>query len=162
MHGKILYLEGVPLLVPDCVQVFPFTTFKDCPSSCGAGDGLGEKLVPDTMWGLRVSPACWIHDLDWNIAPPTWEAFHVANSRFIHNLITIVEYRSESDFLKRLRVYRCATYYNFVDVKHNHVFWKQKQEQQDSGQWPDFSPISDVIKDLQINLIGGNRQPITT
>lgn len=31
---------------------------------CGPG-GIGDWIVPDTMWGLNVKPACLIHDIEY-------------------------------------------------------------------------------------------------
>ena len=153
MNSHTLLLEGVPLLVPKNITHFPWTTFKDFPTYCGPGDGIGDLIVPDKMYRLKISPACYIHDEDFKVVPPTWDGFHSANSRFLHNLITIVEYRSKNNIIKHLRIYRCATYYMAVDSVLNKVFWKIKQDQQENhGMWADFSPISDMVKELQANL----------
>lgn len=147
MEAGIVYLENVPLLVP--IGLFlPFTTIKGCPNCCGAGEGIGNILVPENTLGLRISPACFIHDYDFKFAEPTWEAFHAANSRFLHNLISIVQVTSESSVLRHLRLYRCVTYYNAVDTVGNKVFWAMKREQQLGGFWSDYSPINDAVKTM--------------
>lgn len=147
MKTHTIMLEGVPLLAPQGV-LLPFTKISECPPCCGAGDGIGEKLIPETMWGLPISPACYIHDKEWPLAQPTWEAFHASNSHFLHNLVTLVNYTSQSDILRHIRLYRCVTYYNAVDSQLNHVFWKLKEEQQSKGMWQGFSPVADIVKEL--------------
>lgn len=148
MESITLSLEGISLLAPAGV-VLPFKTIAECPSYCGAGQGIGDWVIPEKMFGLKISPACYIHDEDWAVAPPTWEAFHAANSRFLHNLIAIVEATSKSSFLKHIRLYRCVTYYNAVDSRLNKIFWILKNKQQiELGMWKEFSPVTGIMKEL--------------
>lgn len=102
---------------------------EDYDTYCGAGKGFGDIIIPDTMWGLNISPACAIHDEMWKVAPPTWEAFHASNSIFLRNIISLIVSQSKSKFLKRLRLYRAVTYYNAVDSVGQNIFWKIKEKQ---------------------------------
>lgn len=57
-------------------------------NGCGPGE-LGSLLVPDTLWGLSIKPACDIHD--WCFA--VWydqEGFGLANNLFNANMQRIV------------------------------------------------------------------------
>ena len=56
------------------------------PTYCGAGDGLGDWLVSDTICGVRVCPACFIHDIEWAIARRSYRGFQDANNRLLRNL----------------------------------------------------------------------------
>lgn len=148
MQAEEFILDGVPLLKPVGL-IIPYTKIEDFPDCCGAGNGIGTILVPDTMYGLRVSPACYIHDYDFDKMPPTWEAFHIANSRFLHNLISIIQYTSDSNILRHVRLYRCVSYYNAVDSIGVRIFWGIKNRQQVVfGMWPEYSPVIDILNNL--------------
>jgi hypothetical protein len=103
---------------------FPFDNPIDYPDCCGAGQGIGEKIVPETIWGVRVSLACFIHDDMWNRGEKSWSNFHQSNSIFLKNIISIIQAYSKSQLLKRLRLYRAVTYYNAVDDLGRDIFWE--------------------------------------
>jgi hypothetical protein len=86
--------------------------YEDC---CGAGEGLGERIVPDTIWGLKISLACFVHDDMFERGEKTWAHFHQSNSIFLKNIINIIHAYSKSRILKHLRLYRAVSYYNAVD-----------------------------------------------
>ncbi len=97
---------------------------------CGAGNGIGEKLVPDYLgfwwWKVKVSPACWAHDMSWDYCEPTWEAFHSSNSHFLDNLIQLIDSKCNSNaFIKAMLKYGCMTFYNAVNTAGRNIFWTQ-------------------------------------
>ena len=102
---------------------------EDYGTYCGAGRGFGDIIVPDTIWGLNISPACAVHDEMWRIADSTWEAFHASNSIFLRNIISLIQTQSKNSFLKRLRMYRAVTYYNAVDSIGKNIFCELKHQQ---------------------------------
>ena len=138
--------NGIPLQMTDEVAaLFPFKTsydeFPDC--YCGAGNGLGEKIVPDYVYwytrklpgalniSIKLSPACWCHDKGWDKAPPTWDAFHAENSQFYANNKAIIDFYSVN-FPKIIRNHalKYPKYYSqAVDTFGRVVFWKLKQQQ---------------------------------
>ena len=83
-QGATLSLPGflIPLLPPR----LPLCRW---PTYCGAGEGLGDILVPDFIKGACVGPACLIHDLDWALCSPTFREFSLANFRFFRNLLAL-------------------------------------------------------------------------
>lgn len=93
------------------IEKFP----KDFKSfGCGPG-GIGDILVPDTMYGLDVSDACRIHDWYYRFySDNTEEGRRVADDVFKNNLLRIVRAKSKSKILRWLRVRRCRTYYSLV------------------------------------------------
>lgn len=107
------------------------------PSCCGPGKGIVEKIVPEHIIFLRVSAACYIHDNDWDILPPTWESFHASNSRFISNLLSIIETGSANRVIKFFRQRIALDYYIAVDNAAE-IFWKIKKDQQNQGQWTNY------------------------
>lgn len=81
---------------------------------CGPG-GAGDKLVPDTMYGLDISNACRIHDWYYRFYPEnTEEARAMADRIMKNNLLRIVEAKTRNKFLLWLRRRRCKTYYWMV------------------------------------------------
>jgi len=81
---------------------------------CGPG-GIGDVLVPDTMWGLDVSEACRIHDFEFRFCKDrSKKAFKAANKRLLQNGLIIVKLKSNRWYFKRMRIIRCYTYYYFV------------------------------------------------
>lgn len=80
-------------------------------NGCGPGK-LGGVLVPDTFWGLRVTPVCDIHDWMCNEAI-TDHARFMADLVFVVNLLLLIRARS-STWLRYPRYYRAITYFNAV------------------------------------------------
>jgi len=113
--------KAVLLIAPDTIE-WPTIYTDEFGTCCGPGE-FGDKFVPDTMWGLRVSAACYVHDFMWSVCEPTWSEFHYSNSVFLHNLLSIIEVNG--GFLKYLRSYRAVTYYMAVDTAFK-VFWANK------------------------------------
>lgn len=123
---KGMYGETVSLLAPVNLE-FPYEFVTDFDSYCGAGDGFGDNIVPDKIWGIPVSPACFIHDYMWKYAEPSWRDFHHSNSIFLHNLNELIRSQSKSTILKKFRMYRAVSYYNAVDSVGSKVFWAGKR-----------------------------------
>lgn len=81
---------------------------------CGPG-GVGDRLVPDTMYGLDVSIACRIHDWYYRFYEEnTEEARASADRVFKNNLLRIVRAKTKWKPLLWLRERRCHTYYVMV------------------------------------------------
>lgn len=87
---------------------------KDNCNGCGTGGWKG-KLVPETVWGLRISEACNIHD--WMYARGlTWRDKVIADRYFRRNMKLIVKAKTENRLLRRFRLWRVEKYY--LAVKH--------------------------------------------
>jgi hypothetical protein len=81
---------------------------------CGPG-GIGDVLVPDTVWGLNIKPACQIHDWYYRHWPEdTEEARLRADRIFFNNMLRIVNAKTKNRLLLALRRLRCKTYYKMV------------------------------------------------
>ena len=107
--------KEVSIIAPDDI-FFTHSDPMDYENCCGSGDGLGEKLVPDTIWGLKISLACFVHDDMFERGEGDWKVFHQSNSVFLKNIISLIHAYSKSFILKHLRLYRAISYYNAVDV----------------------------------------------
>ena len=139
------HFDGIKLEALKRVLIgFPFTyTYKKFPDNyCGAGKGIGEKLVPDYIMGftkflkwfgldisLKISPACYIHDNDYEMCEPTWEAFYDANDRLGDNIERIIEAKVKNQRLAAFYRYRATTYCNAVNLHGKSVFWTLKKIQ---------------------------------
>lgn len=95
---------------------------------CGPG-GLGDYLVPDTLWGLNVKPACKIHDFYYSeMMPGTIECKEEADRVFLNNMIRIIKAVTDSKILRVLRMRRAKTYYVMVKDFGGHAFWANKND----------------------------------
>lgn len=108
---------------------------------CGAGDGLGEKIVPDSILGLNITPACAVHDKDWS---PEWnpnilaalqlseaeknhkllEIFHNSNWWLHENILIIINNESANWFMIYIRSKLAYKYYTATELARN-IFWEQ-------------------------------------
>ena len=137
--------EGMGLqVIEQVVPLFPFCSYADFPDCyCGAGNGLGQKLVPDYVYSymrwlpgrldisIKLSPACWLHDKDFEFSPPTWDSFHASNSRLFANCKTIIDKQSEGypSILRRHALHYPDIYAQAVDTLGRRIFWQLKQRQ---------------------------------
>ena len=101
-----------------------FWAADDRPGGCGAGKA-GDMLVPDSLWGLKVTFMCQIHD--WMTAEgKTEEDREVADRVFRNNMMRWVEHNTSFYPLKWLRMRRAATYYRAVRMFGGPFFWNGK------------------------------------
>lgn len=93
---------------------------------CGPG-GVGDLLVPDTIWGLNIRRCCQIHDFMY------WEGLchadkEAADRVFLYNMLRVVQARTKNKWLRRLRVRRAKTYYEAVSTFGGPAFWDNKND----------------------------------
>lgn len=100
---------------------------EDIAGGCGPG-GLGDYLVPDTLWGLSVRPACSIHDwlYHWGL---TLKDKDSADRVFLNNMIRLIRSHTRWGWLKKLRLRRAKTYYHMVHTFGGPAFWKGKNKE---------------------------------
>jgi hypothetical protein len=91
---------------------------------CGPG-GIGDHLVPDTIYGLSVRPACEIHDWMYFVGE-TLENKIQADRVFLNNMVRLIDAGAGCGVLKHMRRLRARTYY--LAVKHfgGPFFWADK------------------------------------
>ncbi len=127
METKTITIERITLVVP-ITYPRPLGKLNDFPDCCGAGDGISNTVIPETLFGLRVSAACSIHDFCFKIADATWRDFHQSNYMFLRNLLAIIS--AKSNWLTMwFRVARASTYFMAVDTIGAKVFWSLKKKQ---------------------------------
>ena len=81
-------------------------------NGCGAKNGI---KVPPTIWGVNISPACQLHDIDWEIAT-CYQDLLDANERFDNNLKKITDYESANDIMRWIRRSRISKFVSAVEL----------------------------------------------
>lgn len=105
-------------------------------------NGCGPKgfglLVPDTVWGLRITPACDIHD--WMYCFGKTEADkEEADSVFLNNMIRIIDAGTSFNLLRWLRQQRAHKYYWSVKELGGPAFWSGKNPRGTEGLVPIYA-----------------------
>lgn len=96
-------------------------------NGCGT-KGWKGKLVPDTIYGLKISEACNIHD--WMYAQgSTLADKDEADRVFLNNILRIIAAEGGINALQWLRRRRAHTYYESVARFGGPAFWDGKNEQ---------------------------------
>lgn len=92
-----------------------FDTFLEHTNGCGAGDAWID-FVPDTVYGLSITPICNLHDDAFVFCEPTEDAFHVVNKEFYENMRAWIKAKSSLRWRwRRLRYARAYVYYKLVE-----------------------------------------------
>ncbi len=92
-------------------------------NGCGAA-GAKFDFVPDTILGLPIKHACFVHDFEYSKGK-TIEDKRQADHRFFRNLLEIINNES-AWFLKWPRRQRALTYYNSVCDLGYRAYWHGK------------------------------------
>jgi hypothetical protein len=102
---------GCKLLCP--LQMTRLTLAQILARTNGCGrEGIEGRLVPDSIWGLDISPVCNVHDVMYQVAD-TREEEDYADAIFGANLISIIQQKTSFPPLKWLRLRRA---YKYVDA----------------------------------------------
>lgn len=118
------------LIVPDDDAFsWPADSVLEFPACCGPEKWNSKFYIFDKLFGLRISPACWVHDWMWDICTATWQNFHYSNSVFLHNILSIINTRSEVSALRFLRRHKAFAYYDAIDIGGAKYFWQLKKDQ---------------------------------
>lgn len=97
-------------------------------NGCGTSGWKGA-LVPETMWGLSVTPACDIHD--WMYAcGRTLADKDEADRVFLNNMLRIIEDAGSWWWVSALRRTRARDYYDAVHCFGGPAFWDGKNERE--------------------------------
>ena len=85
---------------------------REIMNGCGS-KGTGE-IVPDTLWGLRVTAICNIHDVTHHLAK-TPDDCKESNLLLLRNLTTFINNNSANFVMRWARRYRAMSYYSAVE-----------------------------------------------
>ena len=100
---------------------------------CGPG-GIGDFLVPDTVYGLSIKEACRIHD--WGYRHCKWasEEDRARHDRiFLNNMLRIIDAKTNLYILRQLRAYRCYAYYIAVRKFGARSYWCERNNNEELG-----------------------------
>lgn len=102
----------------DCTLLTPLSMLRlsmgaimEMTNGCGR-EGIENRIVPDTIWGLDISPACRVHDYMYIHADSLAEE-NYADAIFGANLISLIQQKTSFPPLKWLRL-RMA--YKYIDA----------------------------------------------
>lgn len=121
----------VQLFVPPECQEF----IKNHPDEfesygCGPG-GIGDYLVPDTVYGLSIRNACRIHDWGYRHSQDASEEARKAHDKILsYNSARIVKAKTQSQLLLKLRLRRVRTYYQMVRAFGGRAYWDENRNEQ--------------------------------
>lgn len=92
-------------------------------NGCGT-KGIG-KVVPEHIWGVCITTACYIHDFMYHIGETIADK-EEADRTFLNNMIRLIENESKFFLAKRIRL-RCAYgFYAAVRDFGGPAFWNAK------------------------------------
>ena len=102
----------------DCTLLTPLSMLRlsmdaimEMTNGCGR-EGIEGRIVPDTIWGLDISPVCRVHD--WMYADAdTADEENYADAIFGANLISLIKQKTSSRILQWLRLRRA---YKYIDA----------------------------------------------
>lgn len=94
-------------------------------NGCGSANAKFD-FVPDTIWGLSIRDACYVHDYDY-YSGKTESDKKKADLRFLLNMLTIIAQQSTT-YMVIPRAYRAITYYFMVRRLGGPAFWAGKQK----------------------------------
>ena len=102
----------------DCILLTPLSMLRlnmdaimEMTNGCGR-EGIEGRIVPDTVWGLDISPACRVHDYMYIHADSLSEE-NYADAIFGANLISLIQQKTSFPPLKWLRLRRA---YKYIDA----------------------------------------------
>lgn len=102
----------------DCTLLTPLSMLRlsmgaimEMTNGCGR-EGFENRIVPDTIWGLDISPACRVHDYMYAHAD-TLADENYADAIFGANLISLIQQKTKFPPLKWLRLRRA---YKYIDA----------------------------------------------
>lgn len=126
MKTQILEFHGVDYHVPDPFE-FLVKELVDYPSFCGAGSGIGDRIVPEKIGGMPCSHICHVHDEWWEYCDSTWIAFIRGNMAFGYNLAVYLA-TGGGGFRERVwRLVKGVAYVGAVSTVGWKIFKKLKQ-----------------------------------
>lgn len=112
--------------LPGYMELSDLERFKIC-NGCGSANAKFD-FVPDTIYGLNISEACYRHDYAY-WAGRTGEDKAAADLQFLNNMLTIINTKS-TWALKWPRRWRAMSYYSAVCDKGHRAFWANKERPQ--------------------------------
>lgn len=119
------------LFAPESFWRLPPEEKERICNGCGT-KGLCGFIVPDTVYGLCITPACQIHDYQYHVGETIADK-DSADRAFYNNMLRIIDASTRPRFLKKLRRRRAKTYYLAVAELGGPAFWAGKNKPLEMG-----------------------------
>ena len=113
------------LLTPFTYAVANDAAKAEVSNGCGAA-GAAFDFVPDTIYGLRITDVCNIHDWMYHFGETWWDKL-VADAVMLINTALKIIFNSNK-WMTVPRLWRAATYFGLVFLKGDEAFWAGKEE----------------------------------
>lgn len=110
MKTEQVTIDGVSLTIPYGCD-FPPVALDEFPHCCGPGTGITELAIPERLFGLKVSAACYFHDQSWETCFDSRPEFEQTNRMFLDNLLSIINTRTPVYSWKLPARYTAAWWY---------------------------------------------------
>jgi hypothetical protein len=95
---------------------------------CGPG-GIGDFLVPDTVYGLSIRDACRVHDWGYRHCQINSEEDRKRHDRILkNNSLRIVDDHTEWRWVRWLRYQRVEKYYVMVRAFGSRAYWSERNK----------------------------------
>ena len=95
---------------------------------CGPG-GIGDFLVPDTVYGLSIRDACRVHDFGYRHSLGNSEEDRAMHDRILkNNSLRIVDDHADWKWVKWLRYQRVEKYYLAVRAFGSRAYWSERNK----------------------------------
>jgi len=105
---------------------YPDADENEIGNGCGPG-GWKNKVIPDSILGVNIKPACMIHDVDYKLGE-TIEDKEVADRTFRNNMIRLIQAKKRAwRWTTRIRMRFANGYFFFVDNFGGPDFWENKE-----------------------------------
>jgi hypothetical protein len=119
------------LFAPSAYWKLPEGARKLLCNGCGT-KGLCGFIVPETVWGLPITPACDIHDFMYHVGETPADK-DAADRVFLNNMLRIIDDKTRFRVLKLFRRRRAMTYYTAVAELGGPAFWSGKNDARELG-----------------------------
>lgn len=103
----------------------------DMCNGCGSKGWCGY-VVPDSLLGLCVTPACDIHDYMYTVGATIGEKV-VADRIFLNNMLRLIDAGGGWGFIKRWRADLAHDYFDTVSKFGGPAFWDGKNKPEEMG-----------------------------
>ena len=111
----------------ECSDAYRNTPDAERDANCGCGTA-ESWIVPDTIYGLNITPVCCIHDDDYKNGKTQGDRER-ADYRFLRNLMETIDQAPGfiNAMLRMPRRRRALKYYEAVNRFGDEAFWAGKQ-----------------------------------
>lgn len=117
-------MDEIKLYAPEAYWRLTAAQKTEICNGCGT-KGLCGLVVPDTIYGLCITPACDIHDYMYHVGE-TLADKQEADRVFINNMLRLIN-AGRFGWVKWLRRWRAMTFYTAVCDLGGPAFWSGKQ-----------------------------------